>query len=249
MDVDKYKSTMNSLNYGTVMAKAAEDYQKEMMGKEAAASQRKKDAHVCMDDLGNDPDLEQIHRDRMLQMKREQEKRQEMGRKGHGSITEVSEQDFLPEVTGSELVACHFYHNEFERCRILDKHLSVLAAKYFETKFVKIHAPDAPFFVHKLQVQMLPCLVLFRNGICFDRVVGFEELHGKDDFKTTTLEERLKVTGILRKKLKTEDDSDDEDKEDAPQSNVRKGGNAFGLDSRPRQLDSEDETSDFSDNE
>jgi hypothetical protein len=28
MDVDKYKSTMNSLNYGNVMAKAAEDYQK-----------------------------------------------------------------------------------------------------------------------------------------------------------------------------------------------------------------------------
>jgi hypothetical protein len=40
------------------------------------------------------------------------------------------------------------------------------------------------------------------------------------------------AAGILRKKLKTEDDSDDEDKEDAQQSNVRKGGNAFGLDSR-----------------
>ena len=28
MDVNKYKSTMNSLNYGNVMAAAARDYQK-----------------------------------------------------------------------------------------------------------------------------------------------------------------------------------------------------------------------------
>lgn len=247
MDVNKYKSTMNSLNYGNVMAAAARDYQKEMMAKEAAANARQKEALVSMDDLENDPDLEQIHRDRLLLMKKEQEKRQEMSRKGHGTVTEIQEQDFLPEVTGSEMVLVHFYHNEFERCRILDKHLALLAPKYFETKFLRVHAPDAPFFVHKLQIQVLPCLVFFRNGICFDRVVGFDELNGKDDFKTATLEMRLKAAGILKKKTKTEDDSEDE-KEDAPRTNVRKGGFANGFD-RPRQLDSDDETSDFSDEE
>jgi len=80
--------------------------------------------------------------------------------------------------------------------RILDKHLAVLAPRYFETKFMKIHAPDAPFFCHKLKVQVLPCVIMFRNGVAFDRLVGFEELgFGKDDFKTAHLEMRLGVTG------------------------------------------------------
>eukprot|EP00959_Pyramimonas_sp_CCMP1952_P006931 144730-Pyramimonas_sp.AAC.1 len=41
-------------------------------------------------------------------------------------------------------------------------------------------------------------LPLCRNGICFDRIVGFEELNGKDDFKTAHLEMRLKAAGDLK---------------------------------------------------
>ena len=35
---------------------------------------------------------------------------------------------------------------------------------------------DAAFFVTKLQVQVLPALIFFRNGVAFDRIVGFAEL-------------------------------------------------------------------------
>ena len=70
----------------------------------------------------------------------------------------------------------HFYHQEFERCRIVDKHMQILARKYFDTKFIKCHAPDLPFFVTKLNVQVLPCIIFFRNGVAYDRIVGFEEL-------------------------------------------------------------------------
>jgi hypothetical protein len=34
--------------------------------------------------------------------------------------SEIVEEEFLKEVTGSELVVCHFYHNDFERCKIMD---------------------------------------------------------------------------------------------------------------------------------
>lgn len=60
---------------------------------------------------------------------------------GHGEYRQIAEDEFLPEVTGSRLVMCHFFHDDFERCRILDKHLAPLAKKYFGTKFIKIHAP------------------------------------------------------------------------------------------------------------
>jgi hypothetical protein len=96
-------------------------------------------------------------------VQREAEKRAAMSTKGHGSYEDVSEAEFLPAVTGSGHCVVHFYHNEFERCRrarvrkpfcapprsrsrarrrrILDKHLGMLAKKYFTTRFFKIHAP------------------------------------------------------------------------------------------------------------
>lgn len=44
-------------------------------------------------------------------------------------------------VTEEERCVCHFFHQDFERCRILDKHLAILAKKYFDTRFIKLSAP------------------------------------------------------------------------------------------------------------
>ena len=51
-------------------------------------------------------------------MKEAQERRMTMERTGHGTLTEVDEKEFLPEVTTTHRVVAHFYHQEFERCRI-----------------------------------------------------------------------------------------------------------------------------------
>ena len=49
---------------------------------------------------------------------------------------------------------------------------------------------DAPFFTVKLQVKVLPCLVLFRKGVALDRVVGFDDFGGKDSFSLAAVERR-----------------------------------------------------------
>jgi hypothetical protein len=36
---------------------------------------------------------------------------------------------------------CHFFHKDLERCKIVDKHLALLAKKYMETRFIKLSAP------------------------------------------------------------------------------------------------------------
>jgi len=220
------------------MEAAARDYKALKEAEDAAARDANRYADVDVGDLEDDEGLEALHRQRIQKLKEEQEKRAEQHRKGHGQYNEIEEQDFLPEVTGSDLVVVHFYHKEFERCRIVDKHLQVLAPKYFETKFVKISAPDAPFFVTKLQIQVLPCVVMFKNGVAFDRLVGFEELKGRDNFGTTVIEQRLLAAGVLQEKKKTEDDSDDEPDEDQRQRSIM--GRAY-------KVDSDDEDSDFSD--
>jgi hypothetical protein len=44
-------------------------------------------------------------------------------------------------VTKAELVVVHFFPRDFERCKIKDKHLAILARRYFATRFVKLSAP------------------------------------------------------------------------------------------------------------
>jgi hypothetical protein len=44
---------------------------------------------------------------------------------------------------------------------------------------------------------MLPTIVMFIDGIAFDRIVGFEELGGEDEFPTMLLTRRLIKCGVI----------------------------------------------------
>lgn len=88
---------------------------------------------------------------------------------------------------------------------------------------------DAPFFTVKLQVKLLPCLVLFCNGVAVDRLAGFDELGAKDDFTTAKLEKRLLGSNVISAPQK-QPDSDEEDDERC--QNLRAtGGNGSDEDS------------------
>ena len=63
---------------------------------------------------------------------------------------------------------------------------------------MSIDSEKCPFFVAKLQIQMLPTIICFMDGVAFDRVVGFEELGGKDEFPTLLLTRRLVQTGCIK---------------------------------------------------
>lgn len=52
-----------------------------------------------------------------IHLQKEAEKRQQLKTQGHGEYRNVTEPDFLGEVTGSDKVICHFYHREFYRCK------------------------------------------------------------------------------------------------------------------------------------
>ena len=160
------------------------------------------------DDEFGDAEEEKIMRDfrerRMQQMKNVYQEKQENLIKGHGKYTEITEEEFLPNVTGSKFVLCHFYHQDFERCKIVDMHLRKIAATHAEAKFVFLNAEKAPFFIKKLQIQVLPTILCFIDGIAVDRVVGFEDMGNKDDFPTLALTRRLIKTGVLKALNKNE---------------------------------------------
>ena len=51
---------------------------------------------------------------------------------------EISQDAFLNEVTGSDKVMVLFFHKDFEKCQIMDKHLKILCREHSEIKMLKI---------------------------------------------------------------------------------------------------------------
>jgi len=51
---------------------------------------------------------------------------EEMNSNSHGVYSEILvEKDFLNTTTKTPFVVVHFYHKDFKRCAIIDKHLAV----------------------------------------------------------------------------------------------------------------------------
>ncbi|GFZ21385.1 thioredoxin domain PLP3A-like protein [Actinidia rufa] len=89
----------------------------ELLTQEKAPASTSINQEVDLDELMDDPELEKLHADRIAALKKEAEKREILKKQGCGEYREITEGDFLGEVTGSEKVICHFYHREFYRCK------------------------------------------------------------------------------------------------------------------------------------
>ncbi|KAI8470204.1 MAG: thioredoxin-like protein [Monoraphidium minutum] len=244
LDAKQLGSALNTIAYGEVMKAAVRDYAKELEDQSKARGDGPR--AIDVDDLLDDPELEKLHADRIATMKREAERRAELERKGHGGYEEVTEGDFLEITTTTENVVVHFYHRDFERCKIVDRHLAALAKRYMETRFIKISAPDSPFFTVKLGIKVLPCVVLFKDGVSVDRVVGFDQLGGKDDFATAAFEGRLKAANMVTSARLRRGGGDESDDEDARLAAAGLAPTAIrrGLHNAPPR-DEDDESSDF----
>ncbi|KIY93449.1 hypothetical protein MNEG_14514 [Monoraphidium neglectum] len=107
---------------------------------------------------------------------------------------------------------------------------------------------DAPFFTVKLGVKVLPCVVLFKAGVSVDRVVGFEQLGGKDDFPTQAFEARLRAANVVSLARRGPggggDSSDDDVEERRAAAGLAPTSIRRGLHNAP-QRDEDDESSDF----
>ncbi len=87
----------------------------------------------------DDPDLEKLRLSRIAALKDAATSRKGGREAGHGDLREIAEDEFLKEVTSSSLVCVHFYHPEFETCKVMDKHIRELAHRALQTKFLRIN--------------------------------------------------------------------------------------------------------------
>mmetsp|Transcript_46757 Transcript_46757/g.39443 ORF Transcript_46757/g.39443 Transcript_46757/m.39443 type:complete len:243 (-) Transcript_46757:116-844(-) len=168
-------------------------------------------------DLDDDNFSSNYREDRMQVLKHEALK--SSNKVIRGEYIELFESEFIDITTKKELVVVHFYHKDFKNCRLMDIHLREIAKTHGETVFARIDSEKAPFFVVKLQIQTLPTLLMFKNGVVQDRVIGFEEVAENLDFDTILLTRRLcKSKCVVAKNrieagqvnIKKDDDEDDD---------------------------------------
>jgi len=134
----------------------------------------------------------------LVALRKEFETMKEMREKSYGTYTEITDEKEVMRVSAHEpRCVVHFYHTNFKRCEIMDKHLAILAVKYFRTRFVRAFVENVPWLVQRLAVKVLPCVMCFTDGVSKDRLVGFEELGNTDTFATSVLEERLLSSGVI----------------------------------------------------
>ncbi|KAG7331284.1 hypothetical protein KOW79_005253 [Hemibagrus wyckioides] len=177
-----------------IVAKALE----QQMLQSARIVEEQIDAELEKLERMDEDELECLKERRLEALKKAQKQKQEWISKGHGEYREIpSEKDFFAEVKESKNVVCHFYRDSTFRCKILDKHLSIMAKKHLETKFIKLNVEKAPFLTERLRIKVIPTLALVKDGKTKDYVVGFTDLGNTDDFSTEMLEWRLGCSDII----------------------------------------------------
>lgn len=176
--------TDGSANGPTGEAYKKAQAEKSRLKKQKAEAENQVETEELMDDPdqleegGDDDDYELrlLREKRLKEIRTAELQRLENLAKGHGQYREIVQDEFLTEVTGSFHVICHFYHKEFPRCKIMDKHLEKLCQRHVEAKFIYINAEKAPFFVEKLKIRTMPTLVFFEDGVAIGKQIGFEGL-------------------------------------------------------------------------
>lgn len=205
---------LNNLAFDIVKDKVIEDKTKEYMEDQKKQKEEENIKKMNQDsDEENDLDKVDSEEERIMQkelerMKEDAKKKKEIAaqkaKEKYGQYREIIETEFLDTMLKNKRVVCHFYHNDFERCKIMDKHLIKIASEHPETLFVKINAEKTPFFTAKLNVRVLPTVILFVDGKAITRFIGFQDFGMRDDFPTINIIRKLVMQKMILPKNKSE---------------------------------------------
>jgi len=157
-----------------------------------AAKEIEKQVDDEIERLQNPDELEKLKEERMKKLKQMATQKAEWRKMGHGEYEEIPDEKSFFEVSKkSPRVVAHFSRDATERCKIVDKHLKILAQNHVETRFVKLNAEKSPFLTDRLKIKVLPTILILKDATVVDRIIGFDDLGGVDDFRTEMMEWRL----------------------------------------------------------
>lgn len=162
--------------------------------------------------LEDDEGLETLRQRRLAQLQNQHSQWQKWRDLGHGEYVELGggqdardvAKEFFEATKTSERLVVHFYRPTTRFCDVFHAHLSKLAPKHLETRFLKINVQDcdhqgggASFLVEKLGIVVMPTLVLVKDRKAFHHMTGFNEVGGTEDFSEQALAFVLGNHGVI----------------------------------------------------
>merc|ERR1740116_109271 len=145
-----------------------------------------------------DKELANIHQKRKQQLKAEWKQKQQEMAQGAGRYEEMDERSMLKLASKGTNIVMHFYASGIDLSKIVDEHMKKIAPKHTEARFVTLDARKSPFLVNKWKVRTMPTICCIANGYLVDKVIGFDDLGGKEDFPTIALVRRLAKSGTIK---------------------------------------------------
>ncbi|XP_007944422.1 phosducin-like protein 2 [Orycteropus afer afer] len=137
----------------------------------------------------------EIYREKRLQEWKALKKKQKFG-----ELREISGNQYVKEVTNAEKdvwVIIHLYRTSIPMCLLVNQHLSLLARKFPETKFVKAIVNSCIQHYHD---NCLPTIFVYKNGQIEGKFIGIIECGGIN-LKLEELEWKLAEVGAVQTDL------------------------------------------------
>ncbi|XP_038625234.1 phosducin-like protein 2 isoform X1 [Tachyglossus aculeatus] len=138
----------------------------------------------------------EVYRQRRMQEWKALQKRQKFG-----ELREISGNQYVREVTNAESdlwVVIHLYRTSIPMCSLLNQHLSLLARKFPETKFLKAIVDSCIEHYHD---TCLPTIFIYKNGQIKGKFIGINECGGIN-LKLEELEWKLAEVEAIQSDLK-----------------------------------------------
>jgi len=118
---------------------------------------------------------------------------------GYGACDEISvEREILDLTANEKLCVVHFFHPEFRTCKIMQGHIDKLAHKHFRTRFLKFDITKGSWVAVRLKIRELPAVLCFVGGTIKNRIVGFDDLGGTENFPLERLEYKIAESGVIQ---------------------------------------------------
>uniref|UniRef100_A0A8C5WRM9 Phosducin like 2 n=1 Tax=Laticauda laticaudata TaxID=8630 RepID=A0A8C5WRM9_LATLA len=99
-------------------------------------------------------------------------------RQRFGELNEISGNQYVKEVTNAPKdvwVVIHLYNESIPMCALVNRHLSLLARKFPETKFVKAIAKSC---IENYHDNCLPTIFVYKDGKIEGKLIGVVEFGG-----------------------------------------------------------------------
>jgi len=166
------------------------------VGASVAAQEKALDDELAL--MGTPEGLAAIRRQRVAALKKKEEARRANIALGHGSYQELADQQaFFNAAKQSDFMLVHFYRGATRLCDVVHRRMEDMAPKHLEARFCKIDAEKSPFLCERLNIFMMPTIVLIAHGQTVHQIRGFDELGGQDNWPEGMLSWVASQFGVL----------------------------------------------------